>query len=48
VFDEVLVRSVADWAGDGIGDMRGLADRLDDLLAATRRRPTSAATPADG
>jgi glycosidase len=31
VFYEVFVRSFADSDGDGIGDLRGLTDRLDDL-----------------
>ena len=31
VFYEVFVRSFADSNGDGIGDLRGLTDRLDDL-----------------
>jgi glycosidase len=31
VFYEVFVRSFADSDGDGVGDLRGLTDRLDDL-----------------
>ena len=31
VFYEVLVRSFQDHSGDGVGDLRGLEDRLDYL-----------------
>ena len=48
VFYEVFVRSFADSDGDGIGDLRGLTARLDDLNDGDPATTDDSASPGCG